>query len=40
VTPILYGFAGDLIGTHWATVATAATALAVCPLAVMLSVRQ
>jgi MFS transporter, FSR family, fosmidomycin resistance protein len=36
LTPILYGFAGDVIGAQWATVATAVTALAVCPLAFML----
>jgi MFS transporter, FSR family, fosmidomycin resistance protein len=36
LTPILYGFAGDVIGAQWATVATAVTALAVCPLALML----
>jgi FSR family fosmidomycin resistance protein-like MFS transporter len=36
VTPILYGFAGDFLGAQWATVATAVTALAVCPLALML----
>jgi MFS transporter, FSR family, fosmidomycin resistance protein len=35
LTPILYGFAGDVIGAQWATVATAVTALAVCPLALM-----
>jgi MFS family permease len=36
LTPIIYGFAGDVIGAQWATVATAVTALAVCPLALML----
>jgi MFS transporter, FSR family, fosmidomycin resistance protein len=36
LTPIIYGFAGDVIGAHWATMATAITALAVCPLALML----
>ena len=36
LTPIIYGFAGDAIGAQWATVATAVTALAVCPLALML----
>jgi FSR family fosmidomycin resistance protein-like MFS transporter len=36
VTPILYGFAGDIVGAQWATVATAVTALTVCPLALML----
>jgi MFS family permease len=36
VTPILYGFAGDVVGAQWATVATAVTALTVCPLALML----
>jgi MFS transporter, FSR family, fosmidomycin resistance protein len=39
VTPILYGVAGDVIGARWATVATAVTALAVCPLALMLQPR-
>jgi MFS family permease len=39
VTPILYGFAGDFIGAQWATVATAVTALVVCPLALMLQQR-
>src|SRR5262249_30506940 len=33
MAPILYGFAGDFIGAHWAAVLTAVTALAVCPLA-------
>ena len=36
LTPILYGFVGDIIGAQWATVATAVTALAVCPLALVL----
>lgn len=36
LTPILYGFAGDVVGAQWATVATAVTALAVCPLAFIL----
>jgi MFS family permease len=36
VTPILYGFAGDVAGAQWATVATAVTALTVCPLALVL----
>jgi len=39
LTPILYGFAGDFVGARWATAATAVTALAVCPLAILLQPR-
>ena len=36
LAPVAYGFLGDRIGVHGATVATAATALAVFPLALAL----
>ncbi|CAH2805164.1 MAG: Uncharacterized MFS-type transporter [uncultured Paraburkholderia sp.] len=36
LSPILYGFLGDRIGVHGATVATAFTALAIFPLAIAL----
>jgi MFS family permease len=39
VSPVLYGFLGDAVGVHWATVATAATALAIFPLALALAPR-
>jgi len=37
LSPILYGFLGDALGPHWATVATAGTALAIFPLAFALA---
>ena len=36
LSPVLYGFLGDRIGVHGATVATAFTALAIFPLAIAL----
>ena len=39
VAPVLYGFLGDSLGLTWATLATAATALATIPLAFVLSPR-
>jgi FSR family fosmidomycin resistance protein-like MFS transporter len=36
ISPILYGFLGDRIGIHGATLATALTALAIFPLAIAL----
>jgi FSR family fosmidomycin resistance protein-like MFS transporter len=33
LSPVLYGFLGDLVGVNWATVATAVAALATFPLA-------
>jgi len=39
VSPVLYGFLGDAVGVHWATVATGATALAIFPLAFALTPR-
>ncbi|WP_392394015.1 MFS transporter [Paraburkholderia caledonica] len=36
LSPVVYGFLGDQIGVHGATIATAATALAVLPLALAL----
>jgi FSR family fosmidomycin resistance protein-like MFS transporter len=32
IAPVIYGFAGDHIGVQGATLATALTALAICPL--------
>jgi FSR family fosmidomycin resistance protein-like MFS transporter len=37
IAPVLYGALGDAVGPSMATVATAATALAICPLAMMLA---
>ena len=39
VAPVIYGFLGDWIGVRGATVATAATALAIYPLAIALRSR-
>ena len=39
LSPVLYGFLGDLVGVNWATVATAVAALATFPLAVALARR-
>jgi MFS family permease len=39
VSPVLYGFLGDAVGVHWATVATGATALAIFPFAFALAPR-
>jgi MFS transporter, FSR family, fosmidomycin resistance protein len=36
LSPILYGFLGDLVGVNWATAATAFAALATFPLAIAL----
>ena len=37
LSPVLYGFLGDLVGVNWATVATAVAALATFPLAIVLA---
>lgn len=39
VAPVIYGFLGDTIGIDGATLATAVTALAICPLALALRPR-
>ncbi len=39
LSPILYGLFGDVAGAHWATAATAITAVAILPLAVILAPR-
>ncbi|SRR5579871_1184085 len=39
ISPVLFGFLGDAVGIGWATVATAATALATFPLAIALAPR-
>ncbi len=39
VSPVFYGMIGDAAGPGWATVATAAVALAICPLALVLAPR-
>ncbi len=39
LSPVLYGFLGDLVGIDWATAATAMAAFATCPLAVALAPR-
>jgi MFS transporter, FSR family, fosmidomycin resistance protein len=39
LSPILYGFLGDAAGAHWATIATAITAIAILPLALVLAPR-
>jgi predicted MFS family arabinose efflux permease len=36
IAPVLYGFLGDHIGVHGATIATALTALVILPLALVL----
>ena len=37
IAPVLYGLLGDALGPAMATIATAATALAICPLAIALA---
>jgi predicted MFS family arabinose efflux permease len=37
VAPVLYGLLGDALGPTMATAATAATAIAICPLALALA---
>jgi MFS transporter, FSR family, fosmidomycin resistance protein len=37
LSPVLYGFLGDVVGVNWATVATAVAALATFPLAILLA---
>ncbi|UPK35907.1 MFS transporter [Bradyrhizobium sp. 186] len=37
IAPVLYGLLGDVLGPAMATAATAATALVICPLALMLA---
>ncbi|MFB9266276.1 MFS transporter [Bradyrhizobium erythrophlei] len=37
IAPVLYGFLGDALGPTMATAATAATAIAICPLALALA---
>jgi MFS transporter, FSR family, fosmidomycin resistance protein len=37
VAPVIYGMLGDKLGIAWATVATAVTALAICPFAFILA---
>jgi MFS family permease len=39
LSPVLYGALGDSVGLTWATIATAATALATIPLAYILAPR-
>jgi MFS transporter, FSR family, fosmidomycin resistance protein len=39
IAPLLFGMLGDAIGVSWATVMTAATALAILPIAVVLAPR-
>jgi MFS transporter, FSR family, fosmidomycin resistance protein len=39
VAPVIYGMLGDKLGIAWATVATAVTALAICPFAFILAPR-
>jgi MFS transporter, FSR family, fosmidomycin resistance protein len=39
IAPIIYGVLGDKLGIDWATLATAVTALAICPLAFVLAPR-
>jgi MFS family permease len=39
ISPVIYGFLGDRIGIHGATFATALTALAIFPLAILLRSR-
>ena len=37
IAPVLYGLLGDALGPTMATAATAVTALAICPLALLLA---
>ena len=37
IAPIVYGLLGDRLGIDWATLATAMTALAICPFAFVLA---
>jgi predicted MFS family arabinose efflux permease len=37
IAPVLYGLLGDAVGPTLATAATAVTALAICPLALVLA---
>jgi FSR family fosmidomycin resistance protein-like MFS transporter len=37
LSPVLYGVLGDAVGPNWATFATAMTALAICPLMLVLA---
>jgi len=37
LSPVLYGFLGDVVGVNWATVATAVAALATFPLVIALA---
>ena len=39
LAPVIFGILGDKLGLNWATMATAMTALAVCPLAFALAPR-
>jgi MFS family permease len=39
LSPVLYGILGDAVGPQWATIATAMTALAICPLMLALAPR-
>ncbi|RTL50741.1 MAG: MFS transporter [Bradyrhizobiaceae bacterium] len=39
IAPVLYGFMGDAIGVRWATVAIAATAIAIFPIVMLLAPR-
>ncbi len=39
VSPVIFGVLGDAFGIHWATAATAGTALAIFPLILMLAPR-
>jgi MFS transporter, FSR family, fosmidomycin resistance protein len=39
VAPVIYGVLGDKLGIAWATLATAITALAICPFAFVLAPR-
>jgi MFS family permease len=39
IAPVIYGMLGDILGISWATLATAMTALAICPLAFALAPR-
>jgi MFS transporter, FSR family, fosmidomycin resistance protein len=39
IAPVIYGLLGDKLGIAWATLATAMTALAICPLAFVLAPR-
>ncbi len=39
IAPVLYGFFGDAVGVWWATIAIAATAIAIFPFILLLSPR-